>query len=1015
MSEQLFLTKFDVKNFRCFGEFSFDFNPAPGVVILLGPNGLGKTSWFEAVEIALTGGVARWQDIKSRLGVDPLRVRHGMAKAEVNLVFGNGSSQESSLAWDSESGSMQQAIDLLCSNPHSWGLSPENIAGFLRATHLFPQSSSVRALHKAPKDRWEHTLRHISGFDQLSRLSDNLGKGVLTAVTQTVKDKTKKVLDRVVEIELWSGRVERFRSKERSLVSQGEILPPPEALSGLKLLMGSVEVSELIVNTPESARRLNPVFDIALGRAVRDTAEVMARYDVLVELKSLPTQWLGVTEELRLLEVSVSSKDATAKAAQAELDVARMSQTTLEDSLEESTAQRDSIKHKLETMDRLLEGQRRAHMARSGLSEANTRLETALQAKKSIEAKYRTALDKKGQRAEWDAACIRLRGRKGELKSAAFTLETIYTLEGKIAALTSSLTAIQEEEQAQERRCGDLERDSNLAAALHSKSHSELDQLRISAARINDAISQILEYLREDDSLCPVCGKEYTAMGDLLGRARESLTRANPALAIAEDHSRRAADSHRQFSVDLDRAKSERDNLRAEQSRVEREKAALLSELSAILDKEQSSGLSFQSIELELVQLDSQEATLLGHEPSFTVEEIETEIGALRGLNEAAQARVDEEHNWVRQSNSLLEELSISEAAQRATLEYPPRVTDDNLLRITIVSKLAESESRIETTKAALASAKSHLEHIETVYREKSSDNVREQAQLSQLKALAGGVLERWIDAGFTGEPDEQVLNGGFSRCQAKLAHNRELEQKIRGLRRKLDSWVEDAELNTERQELAAISGGPDDATFDARTAHLESRLSEARKLQDAAERARELAGKLADASQSKKETLYSTLQKDLGGALTQLVPLLLKDETFHDIVPSIESSKRSTSFSPRIAEGVQIEAVASEGQLSGLGFSVQLAMALSFPWSRWRGLLLDDPLQYSDIVHTSNLIEVLRLLALHHRFQIFLSTHDRDLADYVFRKFRNTGLSADRILFRESVEGTGCIPVKLR
>jgi ABC-type phosphate/phosphonate transport system ATPase subunit len=89
--------------------------------------------------------------------------------------------------------------------------------------------------------------------------------------------------------------------------------------------------------------------------------------------------------------------------------------------------------------------------------------------------------------------------------------------------------------------------------------------------------------------------------------------------------------------------------------------------------------------------------------------------------------------------------------------------------------------------------------------------------------------------------------------------------------------------------------------------------------------------------------------------------------------------------------------------------------MALSFPWSRWRALLLDDPLQYSDIVHTSNLIEVLRLLALQHGFQIFLSTHERDLADYVVRKFKNAGLRADRVVFRESSEGGGGVPILLQ
>jgi hypothetical protein len=86
--------------------------------------------------------------------------------------------------------------------------------------------------------------------------------------------------------------------------------------------------------------------------------------------------------------------------------------------------------------------------------------------------------------------------------------------------------------------------------------------------------------------------------------------------------------------------------------------------------------------------------------------------------------------------------------------------------------------------------------------------------------------------------------------------------------------------------------------------------------------------------------------------------------------------------------------------------------MALAFRWSRWPAVLLDDPAQYSDVVHSTNLVETLRVLALHHGFQVFLATHERDFALYAERKFRNDRLAATRVMFRQPSDPTlGVVP----
>jgi len=43
---------------------------------------------------------------------------------------------------------------------------------------------------------------------------------------------------------------------------------------------------------------------------------------------------------------------------------------------------------------------------------------------------------------------------------------------------------------------------------------------------------------------------------------------------------------------------------------------------------------------------------------------------------------------------------------------------------------------------------------------------------------------------------------------------------------------------------------------------------------------------------------------------------------------------------------------VLSEGQMSANGFSILCAASSAYPWSDWRALLLDDPLQHNDVIH---------------------------------------------------------------
>lgn len=61
-----FLTRLELRDFRTFGHFELDIPPTPGLTLVVGPNGLGKSSFFDAIEWCLTGHIRRFSEYIGR-------------------------------------------------------------------------------------------------------------------------------------------------------------------------------------------------------------------------------------------------------------------------------------------------------------------------------------------------------------------------------------------------------------------------------------------------------------------------------------------------------------------------------------------------------------------------------------------------------------------------------------------------------------------------------------------------------------------------------------------------------------------------------------------------------------------------------------------------------------------------------------------------------------------------------------------------------------------------------------
>ncbi len=75
---------------------------------------------------------------------------------------------------------------------------------------------------------------------------------------------------------------------------------------------------------------------------------------------------------------------------------------------------------------------------------------------------------------------------------------------------------------------------------------------------------------------------------------------------------------------------------------------------------------------------------------------------------------------------------------------------------------------------------------------------------------------------------------------------------------------------------------------------------------------------------------------------------------------------------------------------MAALAVSMLCAASLTFPWSRWKALVLDDPLQHNDSIHAAAFADLMGNLVTAEGYQILLSTHDVAQAEFLLRKFRS-------------------------
>jgi len=269
---------------------------------------------------------------------------------------------------------------------------------------------------------------------------------------------------------------------------------------------------------------------------------------------------------------------------------------------------------------------------------------------------------------------------------------------------------------------------------------------------------------------------------------------------------------------------------------------------------------------------------------------------------------------------------------------------------------------------------------------------------------------QRWTRAGLNDIPSQADYDLGLSAIDAVLAGLRSLAERQLVLAR--DN--EDALLQGEIDEILAsmrATGGDDGVK--GPTAYLAA-------LKTKVEAAR-AAVKLTTAARNAVKRYSEDLQKQADDFSARVLdPLNTVIDDFNEAMLSTpgesiqftaDTRVDATSFGMALRYREKVDnaietkkdlppqVVLSEGQLAANGFSILCAASTAYQWSRWRALLLDDPLQHNDIIHTAAFVDVMRNMVELNSYQLIMSSHDRGESEFIARKFDAAGLPCSTVL----------------
>lgn len=643
----IYLSQIKATDFRTLGKFELDLPPCPGVTIVSGSNGLGKTNLFGALEWALTGNVQRLADEKG----SPVEKRDALRRDQkypptVRLQFTNDIAIERTETEVSPGDYWEQLM------APEWRGQDFNTA--FRFTHLLTQSAKQQMMRMDDNDRWTY-LGGLTHLHQVWQVRRKVTAAFTRHVNQLIKqaeadiDQSKRRAEEWAELLARRERLQELARADQALTPEAADAAYDALLARLTKLVGplGMPVESTLVQRVDSLHTV-----IAQGQLDAQTraASLQTRRDDVTAYAARQANIATVSGNLTDIEnaLAVAKNDhEAAKRALTDAEQAKISVLTERQTATQRFEWLTNLRRHYQHAD---ERSRRLVIVKNFADETKTRLEAAVKERDRL----RLAEDRSVAAANAVTAAQAQVERVTELSRR---VEALALLDKDRSAQMVAWTGASERVAPLQTTLDDQSKRSDGLLAEISLVEARLEVTRQKADIIAGAVATIAEAMSADRCDCPVCSTEFDK-----GRLKEL------ALAAAQNS-----------APDLAADEALLERLRKDQSELRSEQATTKEALDRV------KALSTQCVSAEAAW--QQAADALKAEPEFAAAPGEDlPLVAARLVEQARQIQTDA----LAQAQSLGTPAAAREAARHHQDVLNAAEKEDAAARTTVVTLTAE-------------------------------------------------------------------------------------------------------------------------------------------------------------------------------------------------------------------------------------------------------------------------------------------------------------------------------------
>ena len=971
------LKSLTLSNLRRFGE-NTKIKFGEEATIIIAPNGTGKTSIFEAIELVLTEKVSRLNELSTL-------VRDKQAQANVALEFSCLTNKSVKITNNGKTEFLGDLKSILNTDDF------EGLPYLLRLTHMldqrgsdwFVQSSTAgEQLNKLPIGRDAFSVNKLITSVKRSSNSYKKDKNRDLIEARDQEDKFKGLIAQKVAIETDSNRplapIEGLISQLQDIAKNlnHDCLFTGDNIEGVKdniiklranaefKLLDStarksklLEMRALVESYPNSISKLN------LSKSEHEN------YQNLLHINK---------ENLESKKLEEASKNGIYKTKFEELNVLT------------------KLRDRIAIHDRLLDD---VGFTEKKLIAISLELEKSEKDESELRVKYLAQCDIQSKLANNDKNLDLFKREEGLANRAKVNLRAVrefYALqiENKNTLKTAEVSCLESIEKTK------LQFElKNKAKAELEREELHLSQLTKTTDAIRSAVGIISSNLPANQNDCPVCGESHGVV-KLRKKINTELDKIDPSIALITNNVEKLKDNLK-INERLEMEANEK------QSRVDNYYQTVLKQTTSI--EFRIEGL-IESIELPerfsdaLLKIKEFSRNKLLHEADETLkvvlEKIVKDIANLLVQKKALNLTFDNKLDELKESLKLLENTILSQKTRKEELnrsfEQKKIALDSGLvteLDRLKVKKIGDIEKEMIESKGITLKFKDELDRINLIIERNIRDEQQAQIITSGYLEIINKAKATWENANLKGSPDAIQLSIEMDRIKEQLDNIYKVKELLDNIQTEVTRRNENTNFKNLQKNIDDIKGQIEENIF------LDQLVTNRDKLEgkfNVLEQKINTLDSFSNNLASELKTVDSRI-KEIEPIWRSLLSRIVLDPRYSKTELDIKTkyNKPVATISAPLHNGVTpVSTLASEAQITDLQLTFLMAMAQKQNWSPWRALLLDDPTQHHDLVHSSSVFDLLRDFIVEGGFQLILTTHDKVQANFLRRKLENDGVA---------------------